>query len=46
MFKMARPKVDSRLQNIEQGISEIKEKLCAMHPCESKDNKSEMEEES
>jgi len=30
---MARPKVDSRLQNIESGIDEIKNKLCEMSPC-------------
>jgi len=42
---MARPKVDSRLQNIEQGISEIKEKLYKIHPCELQVQESEMEEE-
>ena len=42
---MPRPKVESRLKNIEQGISEIKEKLCEIHPCESESKESEMEEE-
>jgi len=30
---MARPRVDSRLQNIESGIDEIKNKLCEMSTC-------------
>jgi len=34
---MARPKVDSRLQNIEDGIKKIQEKLCDMSPCEDND---------
>jgi hypothetical protein len=38
---MPRPKVDSRLQNIEQGIEDIKEKLCQMHPCEPKETPNE-----
>lgn len=42
---MSRPKVESRLKNIEQGISEIKEKLCEMHPCEPKSNDTETEGE-
>jgi len=36
VIKLARPKVDSRLQNIEDGIKEIKNKLCEIHPCNSK----------
>jgi len=43
---MVRPKVDSRLQNIEKGIEDIKEKLCKIHPCESETNKTDSEEES
>ncbi len=35
---MARPKVDSRLQNIESGIDGIMDKLCEMSSCESKEN--------
>ena len=42
---MARPKVDSRLQNIEKGIDDIKEKLCEIHPCESKVPKEVVEED-
>ena len=30
---MARPRVEKRLQNIEQGIDDIKEKLCKIDPC-------------
>jgi len=35
---MARPKVDKRLQNIEDGIIEIKDKLCEIHPCEKEED--------
>lgn len=41
---MARPKVDSRLQNIEDGIKDIKEKLCEIHPCRTQDKEQEEEE--
>lgn len=34
---MARPKVDKRLQNLEQDISEIKEILCSIKPCSEDD---------
>ena len=30
---MPRPPVDKRLQHIESGIDEIKNKLCEMSPC-------------
>ena len=35
---MARPKVDKRLQNIEDGISGIMDKLCDMSPCSPKED--------
>jgi len=35
---MARPKVDSRLQNIEQGIENIKEILCKHLKCEPEED--------
>jgi len=41
---MARPKVDSRLQNIESGIDEIKNKLCEMSQCEPEDTTKNIEE--
>jgi len=34
---MARKPIEKRLMNIEQGISEIKEKLCEIEPCEPED---------
>ena len=40
---MARPRVDTRLQNIEDGIDEIMNKLCEMSPCAP--NKDEPKEE-
>jgi hypothetical protein len=43
---MVRPKVDSRLQNIEQGIKNIQEKLCKIHPCETKQDDVATTEES
>jgi len=43
---MARPKVDSRLQNIESGIDEIKNKLCEMSPFKSEDTENNIEEDS
>jgi len=43
---MARPKVDSRLQNIESGIDEIKSKLCEMSPCEPVNTENNTEEDS
>jgi len=35
---MARPKVDKRLQNIEDGISGIMDKLCEISPCDPKED--------
>lgn len=43
---MVRPKVDSRLQNIEQGIKNIQEKLCEIHPCKTKQDDTATTEES
>jgi hypothetical protein len=43
---MARPKVDARLQNIEDGISDIKEKLCEIHPCKAAKQEPEAQTES
>jgi len=43
---MARPKVDSRLQNIESGIDEIKNKLCEMSTCKPEDTENNIEEDS
>ena len=43
---MARPRVDSRLQNIESGIDEIKNKLCEMSPFNSEITENNEEEDS
>ena len=33
-----RKPIEKRLMNIEQGISEIKEKLCEIEPCEPEED--------
>jgi len=33
-----RKPIEKRLMNIEQGITEIKEKLCEMDPCEPEED--------
>jgi len=33
-----RKSIEKRLMNIEQGISEIKEKLCEIDPCEPEED--------
>jgi len=35
---MPRKPIEKRLMNIEEGISEIKEKLCEIEPCESEED--------
>ena len=35
---MVRPRVDKRLQNIEDGISGIMDKLCDMSPCKPEED--------
>ena len=40
-----RKPIEKRLMNIEQGISEIKEKLCEIEPCEEEEVAAPEEEE-
>ena len=43
---MARPRVDSRLQNIESSLDGIMNKLCEMSSCEPEDTENNIEEDS
>ncbi len=43
---MARPRVDSRLKNIETSLDWIMDKLCEMSPCKPEDIENNIEEDS